>query len=101
MYTHARQFPHLAGLNDQQIRALARNAMAKRPRYALIIRLRNAVVIASMLLATAALNKLAGTSIGLSLMIVGAICTAFVMAWNLVWVNTVMWRITREEMKAG
>jgi hypothetical protein len=64
VYTHARQFPHLAGLNDQQIRALARNAMSKRPGYVRLVRAKNAVVIGGMGVGAIALIRWQGSARG-------------------------------------
>ncbi len=98
MYTHARQFPHLAGMDDRQIREVAREAMAKRPLYQLMMRLRNVVVLASMGVAVLVLVWFAEYSLGSALLMVGAIGTAATLIWNLVSVNTVLFRITYEEL---
>src|SRR5262245_13856897 len=99
MYTHARQFPHVAGLRDDKIRGVARRAMQRHPHYRRTIRARNIVVLLAMALGTGLLNAIAGMQVGLALMIVGAAATVFVLVWNLVWVNTVLFRITQEEME--
>ena len=92
-YTHARQFPHLAGLSDTQIRALARRALDRHPRYRLVMRTRNVVVLGGM----AAAILLAGRNLGFAMMVSGVVSILALLAWNVVWVNTVVFQITKEE----
>jgi hypothetical protein len=73
------------------------------------MRIRNLVVLGGMFLTIAWIAAPTGVAFtgdslirfGVSLMIVGAVFTAFLLAWNLVWVNTVIFRITREEVERG
>jgi putative flippase GtrA len=85
-------------MDDQQIRELARKAMSKRPGYVRLLRAKYAVVIGGMGVGAIALIQLAGLRLGLALVIAGAVGTAAGLAWNFVWVNTVLFRITREEV---
>jgi hypothetical protein len=100
MYTRARQFPHLSGLSDVEIRRIAVRAMQRHPRYVAIMRTRNIVVSLGAGIAVGLLMALNLASLGAALMIVGAISSAFVLLWNLVWINTVIYRITREEIES-
>jgi hypothetical protein len=95
MYTHARQFPHLAGKTDDEIRSLVRNALTSRPNLLRIMRIRNRAVLGGMLVGAIALKELASLELGTALMIVGGTATAFLICWNLAWVNTVLFRITQ------
>ncbi|MDX1948841.1 MAG: hypothetical protein SFU86_25865 [Pirellulaceae bacterium] len=106
MYLHARQFPHLAGKSDVEIRAIARSAMIRNPRLIRIMRLRNFTILAGLAVAIIVVTLFSGTNasgdtlvrFGLTLVVIGTIFTAAVLAWNLIWVNTVVFRITREEV---
>ena len=106
LYTHARQFPHLAGRSDPAIRTLARRAMARRPWVVWVVRLRNAAVVAGMIAAMMLLGWSGRPGVGgvmqgfeLAMMTVGAGATAFVLFWNVVWINTVLYRVTQDEVQ--
>ena len=106
VYTHARQFPHLVGMADADIRELARRAMARRPDLVRVVRLRNAVVFVCMVAAAAMLGRGGGPGVGKAMqaagramMIAGAVATVTLLLWNLVWVNTVLFRLTRDEVE--
>jgi hypothetical protein len=106
VYTHARQFPHLAGMADADIRELARRAMGRRPDLARIMRLRNVAVVGGMVAAAALLGRGGGPGVGGAMqrvggamMVAGACATAALLLWNLVWVNTVLFRLTRDEVE--
>jgi len=98
MYTHARQFPHFAGMGDDQIRAVAKRAVAKHPRY-LTLRQIQKVVTAIVVVATLVSAVLAGAGVGLGLMCAGALGTLAIVIWNAIWVNTALYRITHDEMQ--
>jgi hypothetical protein len=100
MFTHARQFPHLAGKTDDEIRALARRCMDKNPRLRSILRARNRVMFLAMGVAILALITVGGWKLGQSMLVAGAVATAFVLIWNTVWVNTVLYKITEEEVNS-
>lgn len=106
LYMHARQFPHLAGLSDAHIRAVARRAMSRRPDLRRLVRVRNAVVLAGMVAAMLLLGRgsepgVGGAmqGVGFAMMLAGAGATAVVLVWNLVWVNTVLYQLTRDEVE--
>jgi len=96
MYTHARQFPHLAGMSDPDIRELARRAMSRRPNLIRIWRIRTVVVLIAMAAGAVAM-KWAGMRLGTALMVAGGTATAALVAWNAVWLNTILFRVTNEE----
>ena len=98
MYTHARQFPHLAGLDDARIREVVIRGMGRRPGLVCIHRLFRAAVMIGMVLATALLARLSSLELGMILLLVGAVATAIVLSWNLVWVHTILYRVTLEEV---
>lgn len=98
MYTHAREFPHLAGKSDDEIRAIARQAMARNPHLRSIARWRNRVVFSGMGIAILVLVLVGEWRLGQSMLVVGGVATVFVLLWNVVWVNTVLFRITRDEV---
>jgi hypothetical protein len=100
-YAHARQFPHLAGLDDARIREVVIRGMGRRPGLVRVHKLRNAAVVIGMLLATALLARLSSLNLGMIMGLVGAVATAFILCWNLVWVNTVLYRVTLEEVGRG
>lgn len=97
MYMHARQFPHLQGKTDQEIRLIVFQGLEKRPKYRSLMRARNVIVILVMVIGPAALVS-GGLKLGLSMMIVGGLATALVLVWNLVWLNTILFRLTEEEL---
>jgi hypothetical protein len=94
VFTHCRQFPHLAGLSDDEIRQRVRDSLAQRPRLIALRRMRNVAVILLMALVQFAAYRGEGT-LGLSLMIAGAAGTGFVLVSNLIWINSVLFRITK------
>jgi hypothetical protein len=101
-----RQFPHLAGMADADIRALARRALARRPDLVRLLRVRNVVVFVGMVAAAALLGRGGGPGVGgamqgvgWGLMAAGAGATAALLLWNPVWVNTVLFRLTRAEVE--
>ncbi len=105
MYTHCRQFPHLSGRSDQEIRALVGNGMRKRPHLIRIMKIRNLAVLAGMIVTATLLWRRGGPGtgnammkLGLVLSICGIAATALILLWNLVWVNTVLWKVTTEEI---
>ena len=104
LYSHACQFPHLAGRSDPAIRTLARRAMARRPWMVWVVRLRNASVVAGMIAAIMLLRRDGQPDgggvmrgFGFAMMAAGAGATAFVLFWNLVWINNVLYRVTQDE----
>ena len=99
MYTHARQFPHLAGMSDQEIRDLARRGMSRRPRLVTIMRLRNAIILLGMAIAAALLARYTSYQLGTIFILVGGVSTCVLLLWNVVWVNTVLYRVTRDEIE--
>jgi hypothetical protein len=101
MYTHARQFPHLAGMTDSDVRELVRRAMRRRPRSIRALRVRNAIIYAGMVAAAGFLAPRAGMGVGAALIVVGTAGTLAIIAWNLFWVNTVLFRVTKEEKELG
>jgi len=98
MYTHARQFPHLSGMSDADIRLLARRAMARRPAWSVLFRCRNIAIVVIMIGIATLLISLAGWRLGESLMLAGAVGIAMVLCWNIVWVNTVLYQLTKQEL---
>ncbi len=50
-----------------------------------------------MMLTVGVLARSTDWQLGSIFVIVGAVSTAVVLLWNIVWVNTVLFRITREE----
>lgn len=97
MYTHARQFPHLKGMSDDTIRTLVHSGMAKRPSLIAVMRIRNFVVAAAMASAILGLKNWAGWSAGAAMFSTGLVATLFVLAWNIVWINCVVFKLTQEE----
>jgi hypothetical protein len=98
MYTHARQFPHFAGMTDDQIRAVAKKSVAKAPRYSTLARLRIAIWLA-IVVGVAATSYLVGIELGIGIILAAAVGFVFAMTWNLVWINTTLFRITFDEMR--
>jgi len=97
MYTHARQFAHLAGKSDEDIRVLVRHALTGRPNLSRVLRVRNRIVYGGMLASAILARQLTSLDLGIILLAIGCAATAFVICWNLVWVNTVLYRITQPE----
>ena len=98
VYTHARQFPHLAGKSDAEIRLLVHKGMLNRPGLARTMRIRNLAVLCSMLIAGIFLGRLTSLGAGAIMMVVGGVATAFALCWNLVWVNTVVYKLSQQEI---
>jgi hypothetical protein len=63
------------------------------------MRLRAAGLILGLILAVCMLARYSSLGSGLILVLVGGVGSAFVLCWNLVWINTVMYRATREEVQ--
>jgi hypothetical protein len=93
---------------DADIRVLARRAMARRPDLVRVVRLRNAIVFVGIVAVAALLGRGGGPGIGgamraagKAMMVAGLGGTAALLVWNLVWVNTVLFRLTRDEVERG
>jgi len=99
MYTQARQFPHFTGMTDDQIRAVARRAMAGNPKYRRLMRVRSLVMLLGMAVTVFGLVSLGGWQLGSAMVFAGVAATVLVLVWNLVWVNTVLFRQTEREIK--
>jgi len=63
------------------------------------MRFRNAIGMIAMLLAAVVLARVSALSLGVILILVGAVFTGVLLLWNLFWVNTVLYRLTREEVE--
>ena len=96
MYTHCRQFPHLQGRNDDEIRAIIRYSLDKRPAYRFAMRARNVVVLATLVGVFAAYLDAPPPQLGRALILAGVIATAVVLAWNVLWVNLVLFKLTEQ-----
>ena len=94
MYTHARQFPHLAGQDDGAIRSLARRGLDRRPVLRWVLRGRIVAALGAALLAVAGSEAVGPRA----MMVGGGTALAVLLGWNLVWVNTVLFRVTRAEV---
>jgi hypothetical protein len=95
----------LQGLSDNQVRAVAGLAMRRRPRLMLLMKLRTIAILGAMFTLVWAFqntgDKWLGrefVSLGTSLIVAGGLGTLAVVVWNFVWVNTVLFRITKEEI---
>jgi hypothetical protein len=100
MYTHARQFPHFAGMTDSEIIGVVRRAMAKNPRYFKLRRVQ--VVLAALLIVATLVGAIfAGLELDFAFVAAGAVSTLAILGWNLVWINTALYRITAEEIQTG
>ena len=97
MYTHARQFPHLAGRSDDEIRAVARRAYAREPRWARLMRMRNVVLLVAMFSAILGMSR-TGFDPGLSMMLGGGVATMLILLWNVIWVNKVLFLLTNDQV---
>jgi hypothetical protein len=73
--------------------------MSRHPNLVRIHRLRSAAIMPGMIVAAALLSCVSSLNLGLILMLVGGVATALVLCWNLVWVNTVLYRVTRDEIE--
>jgi hypothetical protein len=98
IYVHARQFPHLAGKAEREIRILARRAMDKHPRLIRTMRLRNAAIMLGMTIAGVLLGRRSDLTIGAILVLLGAVGSVVILCWNLVWLNTVVYKLTAREI---
>ncbi len=83
-------------MSDTEIRQLARDAFRKHPFLARVRRIRNVVIVVSMAVGAKALVA-SSVRLGMAMMIVGVISTVIVLGWNSVWLNTVLFRVTKEE----
>lgn len=99
IYLHARRFPHLSGIDDDRIRDLLRRGLVKRPGLVRLMQIRNRAGFVLMVLAAMALDEWVTEDLGLALMIAGSSATVLLLAWNLVWVNRVVFPITKEELE--
>jgi hypothetical protein len=86
-------------MNDAEIVAVAKRALARRPRYIVLRRIQIAVA-SFVTVAAVAASLASGLEVGIALVVGGIVGTGFILAWNFVWVNTALFRITREEMQA-
>ncbi len=99
MHTHARQFPHFSGMTDDQIRVIARRAMSGHPKHRRLMRVRSLVMLLGMAMTVFGLVGLGGWQLGSAMVFAGVAATVLVLVWNLVWVNTVLFRQTEREIK--
>jgi hypothetical protein len=100
MYTHARQFPHLAGRSNEEVVAIYRRALKKRPKYWSLWILHYVVIFFAIVpLEIVALQKLAGIRLNNAYIIAGVSILLMGFSWNAVWVNTVAFKITKEEVE--
>lgn len=76
-----------------------RNAMSKQPIYIAIMQARNFIALAVLFLLPIALVRLAQWPLPLAIMVTGGAGMVFVLGWNFVWVNTVVFRLTKEEVE--
>ncbi len=97
MYTHCRQFPHFARRTDDEIREAVRAALTARPMLVMARRGGTALILAAMMLLLVAYNDGDRPSLGRTLMIAGAAGLFATLAFNLAWINLVLWRITRPQ----
>jgi hypothetical protein len=97
VYTSARQFPHLAGKTDAEIRQLARRAMDRHPGLIRAMRFRDVAIIFGMTTAGVLLGRFSDLSIGAILLLLGAAGSLLIVGWNLIWVNQVLYKLTERE----
>jgi putative flippase GtrA len=97
MYTHARQFPHLARKSDSEIRELVRREMIRRPTLIRAMQIRNVALLVLVILTVAGLVRYAGLTLGPAMIATGASATVLVLLWNFVWVNCVIFKITQPD----
>jgi hypothetical protein len=64
------------------------------------MRVRNVVVLFGMVMGVAVLMS-AGMRVGATLLIVGGVATGVVLVTNIVWINTVVFKLTQEELNRG
>ncbi|HEX6962994.1 MAG TPA: hypothetical protein VF175_14085 [Lacipirellula sp.] len=86
-------------MNEAEIRTIARRAMERRPQLVRLMRARLAVIVLGMMMAIALLARFTEWRLGSVFILVGAVSTSLVLAWNVVWVNTILFRITEDEIK--
>ncbi len=84
-------------MNAAEIRAIAKRAVARNPGCRFVRKLQ-IVIVAILLLGTIWLSLTYGAELGIAFVLAGFLSTIFILAWNFVWVNTTLFRITREEM---
>jgi hypothetical protein len=95
MYTHCRQFPHLQGLPDAEIRQRVSKALVERPHLLRVMRYRNRLQIVAMALGAYLLYDPQRSNLGFTLMLIGGIAFIFILLWNVVWLNRILFRITQ------
>jgi hypothetical protein len=94
MYTHCRQFPQFKNANDSEIRSVVAAALTQRPHLRQLMRFRNSLVLIALVVLVYVLNDGTTAGLGRALMFSGGLATVFLLLWNLVWVNFVLFRIT-------
>jgi hypothetical protein len=85
-------------MTDDQIRAVARRAVAKNPRYMTLRKIQIALWFLLMI-SVGAMAYVLGVELGLGFIVAAAAGLLLLVAWNLVWVNTALFRITKDEMR--
>jgi hypothetical protein len=65
------------------------------------MRTRNLAVFSAMGVSIIALMIAGGWSLGQSMLVAGGVATAFLLIWNVVWVNTVLFQITKDAVNSG
>ena len=95
MYTHCRQFPHLQGLSDAEIRQRVNKALAERPHLIRLMRYRNRILVVAMALAAYLLYDPQRSNLGFTLMVIGGTAFTFILLWNVVWLNRILFRATQ------
>ena len=98
MYTHCRQFPHFQGSSDDEIRALVRRVLDKHPAYRFGMRARNFGVLATLVGVVLVYRDAPQQVLGVALMLAGTLTTLFVLVWNVLCVNFVLFRLTEQEL---
>jgi hypothetical protein len=99
LYFHARQFPHLAGKTDAEIKQLVTESLAKRPSVLSVARGKYPVFLAALVIVAAFMVLVRGWQVGPALM--GAATSVFLLllVWGYCWVNIVLFRITQEDLR--
>jgi hypothetical protein len=95
MYTNCRQFPHLQGLSDDEIRQRVRRALVDQPHLLRVMRYRNRLLIVAMALGAYLLYDPQRSNLGFTLMVIGGTAFMFILLWNVVWLNRILFRITQ------
>jgi hypothetical protein len=101
MYLSARQFPHLKGKSDEEIRELMRRGMERRPGLTRLLRAARGLVLAGMAVSIALIEWLAKPRMGFSLLVSGAGATLLLLVINFVWLNWGLFPLTKEEAARG